>query len=561
MGYSYGSAPSYCDPRTHGLIWIKCARAAPCEKRRMETVAAPERTESFDAMALARAAGGREVRWLLAIHLARTVFRLGFSGSAAIVVGSLVMQQPVETRLLATTSLSLALSLAAGFVGDRMQAAAETHVAATLRTAAMDRLGHLPVRDVQAIPVGSLVAGAQRYPGAIAGLVIGHRVASSMMVAGPLAAAAMLFLVSWQAALLVLCLTPIMIVFFALVGDAIRRRADSQERAFGRLAGQFADRVRTLPTILANHALGTEKQKLIGRLEAYSANTMGVLRIAFLNAAIIDFFASLSIAMLAVFLGLGHLKLAMIPGFSNLELWQSLFILMVAPDYFAPFRRFSEQYHAKAEGEAAAAALDRLLAGSDTPVAPVPALDGLKMVLPAAGLVVVTGPSGSGKSTLLRRMAALDADNAGLSAQIAGREISWISTDAYIRAGTLGEVIAGRNKPCMTRLILAAAVVGLLDDTLLPGGLQARIADGGANLSGGQRLRLAVARVLLLGGVVIADEPTAKLDGKTADMVRRAIRTMARRRLVVVATHDTALAALADRNIDLASARSFGAAA
>ncbi|WP_442582827.1 ABC transporter transmembrane domain-containing protein [Mesorhizobium sp. ASY16-5R] len=527
----------------------------------METVAAPERTESLDAMALARATGGREVRRLLAIQLARTVFRLGFSGSVAIVVGDLVMQQPVEAWLLATTALSLAFSLGAGFAGERMQAAAETRVADTLRIAAMDRLGDLPVRDVQAIPVGSLVAGAQRYPGAIAGLVIGHRVASSMMVAGPLAAAAMLFLVSWQAALLVLCLTPIMIVFFALVGDAIRRRADGQERAFGRLAGQFADRVRALPTILANHALGTEKQKLTGRLEAYSANTMGVLRIAFLNAAIIDFFASLSIAMLAVFLGLGHLKLAMIPGFSNLELWQSLFILMVAPDYFAPFRRFSEQYHAKAEGEAAAAALDRLLAGNYTPAASVPALDGLKMVLPAAGLVVVTGPSGSGKSTLLRRMAALDADNAGLSAQIAGREISWISTDAYIRAGTLGEVITGRNKPCMTRLILAAAGVGLLDDTLLPGGLQARIADGGANLSGGQRLRIAVARAMLLGGVVIADEPTAKLDGKTAEMVRRAIRTMARRRLVVVATHDPALAALADRNTDLAAARSFGAAA
>jgi ABC-type transport system involved in cytochrome bd biosynthesis fused ATPase/permease subunit len=527
----------------------------------METVAASERTEFFDAMALARAAGRRDARRMLAIQLARTAFRLGFSGSAAVVVGSLVMQQPVENWLLATTALSLAFCLAAGLVGDRMQAVAETHVADTLRTAAMDRLCDLPVREVQAIPVGSLVVGVQRYPDAVAGLVIGHRVASAMMVTGPLAAAAMLFLVSWQAALLVLCLTPIMIVFFVLVGDAIRRRADGQERAFGRLAGQFADRVRTLPTILANHALASEQQKLTVRLEAYSANTMGVLRIAFLNAAIIDFFASMSIAMLAVFLGLGHLKLAMIPGFSNLELWQSLFILMIAPDYFAPFRRFSEQYHAKAEGEAAAAALNRLLAGNDTPVAQVPALDGLKLVLPTTGLVVVTGPSGSGKSTLLRRIGALEADSAGLAAQIAGREISWISTDAYIRAGTLGESIAGRNKPCRTRLILAAAGASLLDDTLLPGGLQALIAEGGANLSGGQRLRLAVARALLLGGVVIADEPTAKLDGKTAEMVRRAIRTMARRRLVVVATHDTALAALADRNIDLANAKSFEAAA
>ncbi|TGR94773.1 ABC transporter, partial [Mesorhizobium sp. M2E.F.Ca.ET.209.01.1.1] len=107
-----------------------------------------------------------------------------------------------------------------------------------------------------------------------------------------------------------------------------------------------ADRIRTLPTILANHAASGEEAKLARRLEAYADNTMGVLRIAFANAGIIDFFASLSIAILAVFLGLGHLKLAMIPGFSNLALWQSLFILMIAPEYFAPFRRFSEQYHA-----------------------------------------------------------------------------------------------------------------------------------------------------------------------------------------------------------------------
>ena len=97
-------------------------------------------------------------------------------------------------------------------------------------------------------------------------------------------------------------------------------------------------------------------------MRAYSDSTMGVLKVAFINAGIIDFFSSLSIAILAVFLGLGHLGLIDLPGFSGLHLWQSLFILMMAPDYFAPFRRYAEQYHAKAEGVAAAGALEWLFA-------------------------------------------------------------------------------------------------------------------------------------------------------------------------------------------------------
>ena len=101
----------------------------------------------------------------------------------------------------------------------------------------------------------------QRHPEAVASLLIGHRCAASMLTIGPLAAAVALAVVSWQAALLVMGLTPVMIVFFALVGETIHRRADQQEKALGRLAAQFADRVRTLPTILANHALDSRGEK------------------------------------------------------------------------------------------------------------------------------------------------------------------------------------------------------------------------------------------------------------------------------------------------------------
>lgn len=504
-------------------------------------------TRTKPALDVAKMAGTAGFRRLLALHVLRVALRLGFLAAAATVVGSLVMDRDLHAGLIAAAPVLLVLSALAGFVTDRAQADLEAQVAATLRNDAGRRLDAMTARQVQAIPVGGLVVAMQRYPAAIAGLVVGHRIARMMMAIGPLMAAAALMLVSWQAALTVLVLTPVMIIFFMLVGDMIRSRARAQEEAFGHLAGQFADRIRTLPTILANHALPSEEQKLAKRLRAYADRTMGVLRIAFLNAGIIDFFSSLSIAMLAVFLGLGHLGLANIPGFSGLELWQSLFILMIAPDYFAPFRRFAEQYHAKAEGEAAAAALDRLL--SPQPSAFIPAIDlGLPYSLsdlPSRGLVAITGVSGSGKTTLLRHLA-------GVDGATASNAVSWISTDSYVPEGTLADTIAWNGGPSeAAALENAARQVGLLDDRHLPGGIDATIAPGGANLSGGQRLRVAVARASISERTILADEPTAKLDAGNAARVRDLLRHLAAQRLVVVATHDAELARIADQTIEL----------
>ncbi|TPL04590.1 MULTISPECIES: ATP-binding cassette domain-containing protein [unclassified Mesorhizobium] len=511
--------------------------------------------DAFQALASASRLAKSGLRRLLALQVARSALRLGFAATAAMATGQLIMGGPVAAWLVAITIVFLLAACLAGFAADRAQASAEAAVSIGLRELAGKRLDEMPARQLQALSVGGVIMSMQRHPEAVAALVVGHRAAGAMMAAGPLLAAATVLLVSWQAALLVICLTPVMILFFALIGDAIRRRADAQERAFGRLAGQFADRIRTLPTILANHAVTGEEAKLARRLEAYADNTMGMLRIAFANAGIIDFFTSLSIAILAVFLGLGHLKLAMVPGFSNLELWQSLFILMIAPEYFAPFRRFSEQYHAKAEGLAAADALDRLLDAGPVAAKALPVLDRLSLTLPARGLVAIVGPSGSGKSTLLRRLADLEPRAAPIprTHPLAAKEIAWISTDAYVPEGTLAEAIAwNAGAVDRARLEDAAGAIGLLDDALLPGGLDARLDKGGANLSGGQRLRIAVARARLCGRTVLADEPTAKLDRETAEAVRRMLLEISRARLVVVATHDRDLAAAAEIVLDLA---------
>jgi ATP-binding cassette subfamily C protein len=496
-----------------------------------------------------RAAVGPRRRVIL-LQVARMALRLGFTACLALLVGRWIIGAAPDLVVLAILSLFLVATTGAGFLADGAEARAEAEVATALRRRAGERLSVMPARAAQAVPVGELVSGLQRHPDALATLVIGHRVARMAMGIGPLLAAAALLAVSWQAAMTLILLTPVMIVFFALVGEAIRRRAEERERAFGRLAGQFADRIRTLPTILANHALETEAGKLEARLETHRARTMGVLRIAFLNAGVIDFFSSLSIAILAVFLGLGHLGLVTIPGFSGLALWQSLFVLMVAPDYFAPFRRYAEQYHARADGLAAASALDRLLAGTD----PGPA--GLVLpivVLPERGLVALAGPSGAGKSTLLRRLAGLDGDGSAIR-----HPLSWIATDAFVPAGTLADAIAWRaSSRDKTRLLRAAGMVGLLDDSLLPGGLDAAVEPGGANLSGGQRLRIALARALLAEGAVFADEPTAKLDAQTAGLVRDALREMAATRLVVAASHDPVLLGMAQDRIALGRPAAF----
>ena len=456
--------------------------------------------------------------------------------------------------------------------GDLAAASAEERVVNRLRSALQDALSLMSPVRIRTRPAGALVAGLQRYPGALAGLVISHSAAKSMLAIGPLLAAVAVALVSWEAALTLFLAVPIMVIFFVLLGGVVRGRAEVQEKAFGRLAAQFSDRIRTLPTILANHALLREHDKIEQRMTLYADSTMAVLKVAFLNAGIIDFFSAIAIAVLAVFLGLSHLGLMHVPGFSGLALWQSLFILIIAAEFFTPFRRYAEQYHVKAEGQAAAKELDWYFdeSGEATtdagnadakPFAIAGAFDAAD--LPPTGLVAISGPSGSGKSTLLRRLAGIETPPPDFKSlpQVTAEGCDWISTDIYVPAGTLAEAIAW-NRGSHERAMLQAAArhVGLLDERLLPGGLDARIAEGGDNLSGGQRMRVGIARIMLSGGVVLADEPTAKLDPQTAKLVRQVLTDMAKRRLIIVATHDERLIEAASRHHVLRSPSQAGQA-
>lgn len=530
-----------------------------------------------------RARSGRAVAEPAALTLARRAARVGLSRihgfqalRCAVTLGLAVALARLAGTLIETGGLDgLALGLAgaclvagAGLASaiEARSAALEAEVAVALLDAAEARLAGMPARAAADLPRGAVIAGLQRHPGALARLVVGHATARRMMALGPVLTAGAVAVVSWQAALALLLATPVMIVFFALVGGMIRDRAAAQEAALGRLATQFADRVRTLPTILAAHGLPRETAKLDRRLQAYADGTMGVLAVAFLNAGVLDFFASLAIAILAVFLGLGHLGLAEVPGFAGLALWQSLLILLLAPEYFLPFRRYAELYHAKAEGEAAASALAWVFSEEarttlERGLATAPGARGLVLPhtgpvpdfdLPETGLVALTGPSGAGKSTLLRVLAGVEAPLAG-AVRLPGQGLpaTWVSLDTPLPAGTLSAAIADGTPATPEAVAEVAASLGLSHDPHWPGGLDATVRAGAENLSGGQRVRVAVARLLLRPGTGFCDEPTAKLDPENAARVRQALACAARTRLVIVATHDPALAALADRRIAL----------
>ena len=504
----------------------------------------------------AQAAG----RWrvtLLMLAIAHLGARLAFAWSAAAFVGTLVMQGRPDMALLAGSGGALLAALGLGAAIEAASAHAEARVARAVLARAENVLAAAPTRSLEAQSRGVLVAGLARHPAAMARLAVGHALARTMMAVAPLLVVGAVLPFSWSAGLVLLTALPLMIMFFVVVGSVTSSRARRQEQAFGHLAAQFSDRVRALPTILAVRGLDREQAKLRVRLANYADRTIAVLQAAFLNAAVIDFFSSLSIAVLAVFLGFGHLGLVSVPGFSGLPLATSLFILMAAPEFFAPFRRYAEQYHVKAEGEAAATEIDRLLALRAGAAAPLPREVSVRIeaaasiALPAAGLIAVVGPSGAGKTTLLRRLAGLEA-----AAQApVGPAPSWVSTDSYVPEGDLGGAIAfGLDEADAARIARAAKQAGLLDDPMLPAGLETPVLAGGENLSGGQRMRVALARMLLAQGDAFCDEPTAKLDAANAAVVRDALALAARTRRVVVATHDPQLIARASRVVDLATA-------
>lgn len=452
--------------------------------------------------------------------------------------------------------------------------ATDLGMAAAMRHKAAARTRHWPAL-LEAPPVARL-AGAELARAIdmielLEGYEARFRPLRSAAVAAPLLVAAMVAIASPLSAAILLFTLPPFAAGMALAGTAAKAAADRQLGAIRHLNGLFLDRLRAMPEIRHFAAEPRVLRQMADASHQVADRTLATLRIAFLSGGVIEFFAAIAVALVAIYAGFNLLGILPFPVPETLGLTAAFFALAMAPEFYLPMRRLAAAYHDKQMGEAAQEALADRPAPLASPVPGAdyrglsasamvvrhpdgPAIGPVSFRLGKTGLLVITGPTGSGKSTLLAAIA-------GRLPPVAGG-LEWVAKGpppmAYsgqrplILAGSLLSNIALAAAGADRSAIEAVARDAVLDDLIDARGLEAAIDWAGSGLSGGERRRIGVARALLSGrALLLLDEPTADLDDATAAALRTTLVHASRRRALVVATHDLALAALADQRLEL----------
>lgn len=400
----------------------------------------------------------------------------------------------------------------------------------------------------------------------------------------PLIIAAAVALASWFSALILLATLIPFGAGMALAGLAGKAEADRQFLALSRLSGLFVDRVAALPAILAFGAEDRITRQIGGAAREVAARTMQVLKIAFVSSAMLEFFAALSVALVAVYCGFSLLGLLPFPAPEDLGLGEAFFALALAPEFYLGMRRLAAAYHDKQQGQAAersvAAALDQV----HYPVPPTVSVrsdrigqlcvEGLTMryddgicIGPvtacwrAPGLHVVTGLTGVGKSSLLNALIGLAPVSAGRiilndTDMTAGALIGltgWAGQRPLLLPGTLADNLRVSANDLAPQDLARLTDASGLSAMIAARGEDLMIDPRGSGLSGGERRRIGLVRAIASGRpLLLLDEPTADLDGATAAQVIELLQEVARTRLVIAATHDPALIAGATSRVVLA---------
>lgn len=468
----------------------------------------------------------------------------------------------------------------------RLFAASRRHLA-TLRNQAAQALAARSPLDRERLASGRAASVLAEQAEAVLPWLLRYQPARMRtLLVPPLIALAVLYY-SWTAALILVVAAPLIPIFMAVIGWRAKAASEAQLHVIGGMSGFLLDRLRGLSTLRALDAVDATAQRVRASAESVRAGTMRVLRIAFLSSTALELFSALGVALVAVYVGF-HLLGEIGPGSwgVRLSLAEGLFILLLAPAFFEPLRELAAVWHDKAAGEAALESLEALrhaglaLPGAlvpqqqttrtgRAPVAPsvdvegllfqhpgeAPLFDGEDLYVGAGEHVALVGPSGSGKTTLLSVIAGLAPASCGVvriggvpldahsGADLRAR-MAWIGQKPHVFSGSVRANVSLEREGIDSAAVGAAmrrAGLGHVGHAT-PG---ASLGEGGVGLSGGELVRLALARAVCAphAGLLLADEPTAHLDRDTAAGVIDALVQLAQGRTLIVATHDLTLAA------------------
>lgn len=508
--------------------------------------------------------------WWLGDVLGAILFAWGLADA----LSALIADVPVPAAAIASLLAGGAVRALTSWAAQAQGAAAAQRALAPLRVQLHRRLLAEPL--AQPLTVGESAAIAIDH----LDRVEAHRArfvpVRLAAAAGPvLIAVAVAFASPVAATILLATLIPF-VLGMVLAGTMARRAADAQLVALAQLSDLFVERLRML-AIIRHFGAGERITRQAGAATAAIAQrTLAVLRVAFLSSAVLEFFAALSVALVAVYCGFSLLGLFPFPVPETLTFREAMVALALAPEFYLPMRRLAAAYHEKQMGEAAHAVIDPLLAPTPASAAARSApdaasagqltLDGVEIIWPGArigpvsfalgatGLLALVGPTGSGKTSLLAVIAGQVQPNTGSVSAIDPADVAWAAQRPLILPGTLRDNLAlARPSASDAELRAVCSQVGL--DALLDtraDGLDLPLDHRGSGLSGGERRRLGLARALLARRpLLLCDEPTADLDADSAARITALLREIATRQAVIVATHDPDLAARADRIVTL----------
>jgi thiol reductant ABC exporter CydD subunit len=543
-----------------------------------------------DARLLARTTSTRRfLRWSVAVGVVQAGLVVAQAWLlASIVAGAFVDHAGTDAlgpRFAGLTAVVLAraaLAWATEVVAHRASATAKSE----LRRAFGQGLAELGPAGLAGERPGALASLATTGVDALDAYYARYLPQVVLAVVVPVVVVAVLLAANWLAAVIVALTVPLIPLFMVLVGHAAAARTEQRAAALDRLAGHFLDVVAGLPTLRIFRRAAAQAATIRAVTDEYRETTMATLRLAFLSSLVLELLATISVAVVAVAVGLRLLG-------GSLSFEVAFFVLVAAPEAYLPLRTLGANYHAIGDGVAAAGRLldvvergrpasPRGTAAPDLRVAtitvealtvdypgrPRPALDGLALRLAPGERVAVTGPSGSGKSTLLAVLLGLVTPSRGrvlvdatplaacdLDAWRA--QVAWLPQRPHLFAATLADNVrvgaAGASEGDVRDAVRAAR----LDEVVarLPDGLATRLGAGGAGLSAGERQRVALARAFLRDApLVLLDEPTANLDGETEREVLASLARLVEGRTVLVAAHRASLLELVDEVVDLGAA-------